>query len=581
MGANDMSSGLPAGFTLDQDAPQAATPQQRPMPGLPQGFTLDEAPTPQAAPQAPTAQPQSFLSALGNIRMTDIVKGVYDAAKGGFDLPNDVIAGRVDPRSDEAIKRSFDAVSVFNPVTPASRFSLGGNPAPLSPVAQAAERTGIEIPTGIASESRVVQSLAQGARNAPVASAKMAQAMDNMRSGMTQAADDVVGRLGSGNKYVAGDSAKTGISDWITKTSKDITGRAYDAVDAAVNPQVTVPLSKTSEIASEIVARNAQSALPAGKAVSFLDDALSRPNGLNYEGIKGLRSRVGEMLTGRLESDISQAELKRIYGALTDDLGNAAKVAGGDKGFAAWQRANAVTKAVKGREEQLRKIIGEKADAPAEAVYQRLATYASSKAGGDLQKLAAARKAMPAGDWEEVGSAIVQNLGRDATGAVTPDRFVTAYGQMSDMAKNMLFGQSGAHRQALDDIMTISTRVQKNAKDFGNPSGTAQNAGFMAVAAGLLSAPLTTISAVTGGTVAAQMLAKPATASSMAKWARSYEAVRNSPTPLAISAFSRSSNNLASTMGDQFGRTFAGSDFMRVLSGPVRAPADERSDQQP
>ena len=59
------------------------------------------------------------------------------------------------------------------------------------------------------------------------------------------------------------------------------------------------------------------------------------PGGLTYEGIKNLRTNIGQMLSrGILPDDVNGSHLKQIYGALSDDL-NASVGASGPKSYKA------------------------------------------------------------------------------------------------------------------------------------------------------------------------------------------------------------------------------------------------------
>ncbi len=163
-------------------------------------FDSIPSPAPQAQPKP--AQP-GFLEGLSNIRMSQILKGIYEAGKGGFDLTNDVIAGRVDPRSDEAIKKSFEAVGVFNPITPASRFALApvaqaaAEVAPQSQMVQAGEQIGVPVPRFIASDATSIQRMGQTIRNVPIVGNRVQQAGQEFIGGLERAAGNVADDLGT------------------------------------------------------------------------------------------------------------------------------------------------------------------------------------------------------------------------------------------------------------------------------------------------------------------------------------------------------------------------------------------------
>lgn len=447
-------------------------------------------------------------------------------------------------------------------------------------VAAAAERIGVPVPRAIATDSVALQRAAQGARNVPFAGDPLVKATDNMVQGLGRAADDVAAGLGTGDRALSGATASGAIRDWITGKSAQAVSKAYDDVERAIDPAIRSPLSATQQTVANILARR-QNANIAGesKAVNEVIEAVQNPQGLNFAGIKDLRTRIGEFQkNGLLPADMSGAELKQIYGALSDDLRGAAQAAGGQRGLQLFERANKFNAAVAQRREELAKIVGANGDAPAEQVFDRIVKFASDKGGANAATLAKARNAI-GGDWDEVTSGVVARLGRDAEGNFTPDRFATAWGNLSSEGKSVLFG-SGAHRAALEDIAAISSKSKELYKKFGNPSGTAQNAGFAALGAGLLAEPISTISAVVGGNVVARALAQPATASSMARWSRVYQAAVTKPSAATAATLQVATRNLASTMGDQLGVKVIPQEILRAISGPRMAPASEGQPQQ-
>jgi hypothetical protein len=351
--------------------------------------------------------------------------------------------------------------------------------------AAAGQRLGVEVPKFIATDSLATQRTAQGLRNVPFAGEPIVRATDRFATDLGRAADDVSASLGSGDRINAGATAGASIRDWITGSSKQSVSKFYDAVDQAVNPRVTADLASTRNVVGEILGRR-QNARIAGdsRAVNEVIEAVQNSGGLNYQGIKDLRSAIGEkMSAGILPDGMSGAELKRIYGALTQDLENVIQQAGGSRGVGLWKRANQYNEAVSRRREELAKIVGDKTDASAEQVFDRLLTYAGDKGGANIQRLAQARRVMKPDEWQEVGSAVIQRMGRDAQDQFSSQRFVTAWGNMSDAGKSVLFANK-SHRAALDDLFTVSAKGANAASRFGNPSGTAQNVGFAGVGAG-------------------------------------------------------------------------------------------------
>lgn len=459
-------------------------------------------------------------------------------------------------------------------------------------VADAAARIDVAVPRAVATDSMAAQRVAGVIRNVPGAGDPLVKATEGTIKQLGQRADEVAQSFGSGTTVASGDAAASGIKNWITGTSAANATKLYDKVDNLVNPTVTTPLRNTQQAVNKISGMRELSAIPGESgAIGQVSEALARGEGLTYEGLKGLRTSVGEMLDNKLiPPNISSKELRSIYEALSLDLRASVQNAGGSQALSAFERANKYFRLASDRREALTKIVGADGNAAPELVFNRLVGMAGSTSKADITKLAQARKAMGSEDWSEFVSGIVANMGRNPTtrGApealdaanFSPERFLTAYSKLSPEGRNVLFRSTGQGDLAkvLDDIAAVSTRF-KELQKFSNPSGTGQTVlGGLGIA-GLLAEPVTTITTVIGGRAMAYMLAKPATAAPVAQWARAYEKLVRAPSSANVANLNMASRNLVTNLGDKFG-SFSPNDFLRAIQGPVRAPA-EGEQQQP
>jgi hypothetical protein len=444
----------------------------------------------------------------------------------------------------------------------------------------------VTVPKFIASDSPSVQYTAQGARNVPVGGTPIVQATDNSIAQIGTKADEIAANYGGSSVHGSGTTARQSIVNWIGPESKAAVNTAYDAVDKVVDPRVTTELTNTRAIAQDILSRRANAGIQGDSgAVNKIAEAATRPGGLNYAGIKDLRTNLGEALNGGiLPADMSQVEAKQLYGALSQDLTVAVSNAGGAKASALFDRANRYNALVNERREALAKIVGADGNAPAEQVFDRLIGMASGSSRADVTRLAQARKAMEPTEWNDIASAVVGRLGRDVEGNFSPARFVTDYGKLSDAGKSFLFRSGGRSSLAssLDDIATISSRWKDNYQKFGNPSGTAQNLSFAALGAGMtpvlfghLVEPITAITTVVGSRVISSALAQPATAAAAAQFSRRYQIAAQNPSTSAAVNLTISARNLANTLNDKLGLSIKPDDFLRAIQGPVKGAADD------
>ncbi len=463
-------------------------------------------------------------------------------------------------------------------------------PSTASTAIDAAGRIGVDIPRAIASESPSVHLAGQIITKAP-GGAPMQKAVDEGIKGLGGA----LGRAGQAAGGVAdtkraGEGVTTGLENGFKPQSQKLVSQLYDRVDSLVNPRATAPLSNTQKTVSEILAKKqAYGNESLGPAVDAVAGALKRPSGLTYAAIKDLRSSIGEMIDNKfLPPTISQKELNAIYGALSEDLGNAAEVTGGSRARAAWQVANNAAKSRSEALETLNKVIGPKTRAD-EGVMDTIHRMAKDGTGADIDTLTATRKALSGtpGVWNDVASTVVGRLGKNSQGEFSPALFIRDYGDLSPAGKRMLFHSVGSGNVIpfLDDIAHVSQKYVQAGK-LGNPSGSAGHAAGMAAAGAVMAGiahgswvePVTAIGTVVGSNLAARMLGAPATAASMARWTRAYDNLARTPGARTIAAFNVASRNLGSTTAASLGEPSLAPALIEQIKGAARQ-ANERQNQ--
>ena len=374
---------------------------------------------------------------------------------------------------------------------------------------EAAGRLGVDVPRYMATEGTALPQMAAGMKNVPFGGEPIVQSAHRLTEQLGEARGRIAPTVGA---EAAGEQAQKGLADWIKSGSQGPVKTAYKAVDDLIDPGVRVPLDATRAEAAAIMADRMQGRLP-GKsaAVETVRQALQDPTGMDYGGTKLLRTSMGEKTPQELAvSGISPTEHKRLYRAMTQDLGNVVRASGGDAAFGKWQEANALARLTNMQRQALSKITGAEGQAGAEQVFSRLMNYAGSKSTADAQRLALAKRAMGPDAWNEVGSAIIHRIGTAPDGTFSPDRFMTAYGNLSPRAKGELF--SGPQRAALEDLFAVSQFARDRITRFGNPSGTARGVFGASSAFGLLSEPVTVLSGLVGTRLLATALSRPAVA---------------------------------------------------------------------
>lgn len=414
---------------------------------------------------------------------------------------------------------------------------------------EAGERIGVQIPKAAASDSLIPRRVGASIAEMPIVGDPLVKASKRSMDQLEQAADNVVAGYGQGSAFTAGSAAKEAMRDWVTGGSKAVQDRLYGEVDRLVNPNATRPLAETQQTIQKLLAEQQASRSSVNdKAIELVADAATDPHGLTYEGLKALRTEIGARISGSIlpEPGTSMPALKRLYAALTDDLEVLVNAAGGGPAVKAFERANNISRMVSQRREDLARIIGTDASVSPERVFERLAQMAGSKGSADITKLMLARKAVGSDAWDEVAAGVVARLGRDAQGNFSPMRFLTDYGKLSENGKNALFQTTGKDslRKSLDDIATVSQRFA-DIQRYANPSGTGRVAATGAGIAGFATAPLALVGGMIGTASLARLLARPATAKTVATWSKAYLAAATNRNRATMAAFQQASERLA------------------------------------
>lgn len=598
-----------ANLSFDDLIPQSAAPAKQPL-----SFDdLVPASTPAAAP--PRGDQPAYVGSILPISVDqqghnhfDSDAGLLGMAKRAFMAPGDALNGNLqvmDPATgnvtQEAIDRGKDFANTFAGGTPAAGTgkaitALAADAAgpivkPGMEAAAAASRLGVDLPRAAASDSIAVQQTGKILTNVPVGGTPLRQASQTAIDQLGQAATKVQQGYGTGDVPAAGAAVRSGIQDFSTNTLDSAVGKKYDVVDSLVNPNVTSPLSETQKVVQQIQDRRAAAALPAnGSATSIVSDAIARPDGLTYSGVKDLRTTIGGYLKNPqlAPAGSDQNELRAIYGSLSEDLGNAVKAAdhptvsarmagqpapATNAAFEAFSDANAFSKATIAEQKQLDGIIAPKSD---EGLFSKIQSMAGSSSSADLANLARARKAVSPDTWGELSSAVISKMGRDADGNFSPDRFVTSYGKLSPNGKNLLFRSNGKDDLAssLDDIAMVSRRF-KQLNQYANPSGTGQAVIGGSYLPMLFTEPTTLISSVASARVLSGLMAKPVSARALAAYTKAYERAATTPGQGTSQSLLNTSRAVAGFIANQSGGRISAEQVFPTISAVRKAPANQ------
>jgi hypothetical protein len=211
-------------------------------------------------------------------------------------------------------------------------------------------------------------------------------------------------------------------------------------------------LSKTADIISVLEKEAAKgpstSVLKIGQDI--LEKAEAQGGGLPFESLKKFRTKIGDMMKDPFlvsTRDIQSGDLKRLYGALTEDMEAAAKAAG-PQSHARWRAANKYFEISTNNKLPILEEIAKKRYS--EDAYNIL--MKSSESGGSRLRLL--RRQMPNDEWDAVSATIFGKLGmakagaQDAAGEVfSINTFMTNWNRLAPEAKKALW--AGTKHQGL------------------------------------------------------------------------------------------------------------------------------------
>lgn len=555
--------------------------------GVKSGF-LDRDPT-KESPLGSILKTGSGLLSAASLPFTPIIGAGRSLLGHPLASASEAIGGIINPDVKDSHDKIYEEIAprvdLAMSAIAANRPMLGPPaPPPQAPVAKAiSDLRGmghdIDVPRVVTSENLLTQRVGSQLRNVPYVGDPIVKKTEAAVEQLANVPKSIAQAQGGRTMESAGNVAATGITDWTGPKSKALVKQAYDAVDAVVNPAIRTDLAETRGVIANIAARR-QNAMIQGDspAVNAVIDAVQSPSGLNYAGVKDLRTHLGEMLENPsvMPAGWKGSEVKQIYGALSKDLRVAAENAGGPRGLQLFERANKLNEAVQGRREQLAGIVGLSGDASPAQVFDRIRAAASSKSRADTALLMNVRKTL-GGDWDDVASGVTTQLGINAKGDFSPAIYLNNWNALSDAGKAILYPNRG-HRKALDAVAEISSRTAVDLAKFANPSGTGQTSWAAIVGAGVWADPITALTTAVGGNVAARILASPAPAASFAQWSKAYARAVRAPSPGSASLLTIATRNLTNTIGSNVGVTISPAEFLKLIQqGPV--PARSEDDQ--
>jgi len=392
-------------------------------------------------------------------------------------------------------------------------------------VARDAGTIGVDVPQFMEG-GRASQAVAGKLGAIPFVGDDINRAVGNTRNQLATASQnisDAYGGVGV-NPRQAGEAARDAMAHYADDGARAVADRVYEPVNRQMR-NVVAPLTNTRQAATELLRQQNEAASPIhARAIAEIDQALNAPNGLSFEGITRLRTRIGTLMDNAIdpENRTARAGLNAVYAGLSRDMEAAIQQSGGQRAQQLWRRANAINARLAQRRDVVARIVGAEGDKAGEGIVDRVVAMASTKSSADAARLQEARRIMGADAWRQTAGAAIGRLGRNQSNEFSPDIFLKNYNQLSAEGRRLLFQSTGQDNlfPHLEALANVSQQLQRFSK-LGNPSGTGGVAALLAAMGGAASGGMgATLTTALAGRGIGMLMSRPAVVRNATQHAR-------------------------------------------------------------
>lgn len=245
--------------------------------------------------------------------------------------------------------------------------------------------------------------------------------------------------------------------------------------------------------------------------------AIESQGEMSWREMRQFRTDVRERLRAdkALHRTIGEADIDRLYNAISADLYEGTRRVAGDAGERALRRLDAdYAQAMERETRAFDRIYGTKSY---EGGFEAMLSSARAKGStADIQKLRDLRDLLPQQNFYELSAAVIDRLGTPSPSkdvAFDAATFLREYGKLSPEARRILFAGKNAELDRSWEALTNVIASVRRVGGMGNPSGTARMASAalagLGLGAGAVSDPLTTGLAVGSGVLGVRAMTSP------------------------------------------------------------------------
>lgn len=409
-----------------------------------------------------------------------------------YDAAYSWLHGGVDSRP--GLERALDTVAEFalgatgqrigEVVGEGLRNAAGGARSEVQRLVSTFERLGITPPASAVSGSKATQTVAKALESSPFSADVMQRQAEAVVSQTKAAAERIVAQFGQAQtKQGAGGTIKDAAAAAVGRF-EERQHQLYEDVFTQIGPDTPAGLAsvKALRMAMEGELSRAPQSLdraltPAMNMLRSLEmDAAN--GGVPFAALRQVRTMIGRDIDSPILAGSTGAQneaLKRIYGAITEDLSAAAATAGSDVAQAL-QVADRYTRFfMQTAAKTMNKISSFDAD-------EKAFDFAMSSARDGGTAIGRLRRHFEPAEWDTVSATVLHRIGQarpgaqDATGdAFSVSTFLTNWNKLAPEAKTALFGGNRYAEMAasLDDLVTVVSSL-KDVEKLTNTSNTAR-----------------------------------------------------------------------------------------------------------
>ncbi len=390
--------------------------------------------------------------------------------------------------------------------------SGGASPQQIQQVIADFERLGTTPTVGQATGRRA-QSIEQMLSNYPGGAGRIAQFGEQQQAAIGGKVEQIAEGLSRATPTTAGKSIERGAESFRESTigfgKGSTASKLYDEADKFIGKKHEVVPKNTIAYLEEITTpipgleRTSRSTMITSPEMKSITDDLRADwydltnqgkQGFNYQGIKALRSRIGNAIGASIfNPKVDTAQLRRMYGLLSQDINES--LAKNPQALSKLKRADLYYKKAMERVEEIGKIIDKQGGG--EVIFNAL--MSGTKDGAT--RLTSVMRSIPLEAKRDVTAAVIRRMGtaKEGKGAsdifaeqFSTETFLTNYNKLSKEAKMALFGQAQYGKTFFSDMDAVA-KAARNLRESGkylmNTSGTARQSQFTSLFSAVASIP--------------------------------------------------------------------------------------------